>query len=242
LFNRCDFSAAWTESNILAHFSWRKAQPSLCEPPASVCRTATAAGACCYHNGVIRSGNSAIRRVLHTIFLDRDGVLNEKMPEGKYVTSWDEFLLLPKAAESIARLNQAGLRVIVVSNQRGIARGLYTVADVDAIHARLQTLLQPHNAKIDGFYICPHDKEQCDCRKPLPGLFNHAVSDFPEITPESSAMVGDSLSDIEFGRNLGMLTVFIHADPEHRRDDTKAAADLADIRVASLSEAVDALL
>lgn len=149
--------------------------------------------------------------------------------------------MLPRVAESIAKLNQAGLRVIVVSNQRGIARGLYTAADVDAIHSRLQSLLQGHNAKIDGFYYCPHDKGQCNCRKPLPGLFDQAVADFPEIVAASSAMVGDSLSDIEFGRKLGMLTVFIDGDQE-RRGEADAAAAMADIRVASLVEAVEALI
>jgi D-glycero-D-manno-heptose 1,7-bisphosphate phosphatase len=191
---------------------------------------------------VIHSGNSAIRRVLHTVFLDRDGVLNEKMPEGQYVTSWNEFRLLPRAAESIARLNQAGLRAVVVSNQRGIARGLYTAADVNAIHTRLQSALQAHGARIDAFYICPHDKGQCNCRKPLTGLFDQAVSDFPEITAETSVMIGDSLSDIEFGRTLRMLTVFVEGDSEHRRNDAETAAEMADIRVASLSDAVDAIL
>jgi D-glycero-D-manno-heptose 1,7-bisphosphate phosphatase len=191
---------------------------------------------------VILSGNSAIRRTLHTVFLDRDGVINEKMPEGRYVTSTEEFHLLPRVAESIARLNQADLRVIVVSNQRGIARGLYSAADVDAIHPQLQADLQAHGAKIDGFYICPHDKGQCNCRKPLRGLFDQAVSDFPEITAETSAMIGDSLSDIEFGRTLRMLTVFIEGDPDRRKPGAEAAAATADIRVKSLAEAVEALV
>ena len=191
---------------------------------------------------MIRSSNSTLRRLLRTVFLDRDGVLNEKMPEGQYVTSWNEFRLLPRVAESVAKLNQAGLRVIVVSNQRGIARGLYTASDVDVIHSRLQTLLQAGGGKIDGFYYCPHDKGQCKCRKPLPGLFDQAVSDFPEIVAASSAMVGDSLSDIEFGRRLGMLTVFVEGDPERRKAGAEAAAARADMRVASLVEAVEALL
>jgi D-glycero-D-manno-heptose 1,7-bisphosphate phosphatase len=196
----------------------------------------------CYHSGVIRSGNSTLPPVLHTVFLDRDGVLNEKMPEGQYVTSWDDFHLLPGVAESIARLNQAGLRVIVVSNQRGIARGLYTKSDVDDIHSRLQSLLQSQGARIDGFYFCPHGKGQCNCRKPLPGLFDEAVIDFPDILAATSAMVGDSLSDIEFGRNLGMPTVFIEGNPEHRKSGAEAAAAMADMQVKSLAEAVEALL
>jgi D-glycero-D-manno-heptose 1,7-bisphosphate phosphatase len=191
---------------------------------------------------VVHSGKSALRCSTQSVFLDRDGVVNEKMPEGQYVTSWSEFRLLPRVAESIARLNRAGLRVVVVSNQRGIARGLYTAEDVDDVHTRLQTLLQAHGAKIDGFYFCPHDKGQCNCRKPLPGLFDQAVADFPEIVAASSAIVGDSLSDIEFGQQLGMLTVFVEGDPERRKTGAETAAAVADIRVASLAEAVDALL
>jgi len=191
---------------------------------------------------VIRSGNSTLRRALHTVFLDRDGVFNEKTPEGQYVTSPDEFRLLPRVAESVARLKQAGLRLIVISNQRGIARGLYTASDVAAIHDHLQTLLKAHGAEIDGFYFCPHDEDECNCRKPLPGLFELAVADFPEILAATSAMVGDSLSDIEFGRNLGMLTLFIEGNPERRRPGAEAAAAMADMRVASLADAVDAIL
>jgi D-glycero-D-manno-heptose 1,7-bisphosphate phosphatase len=191
---------------------------------------------------VVHSGKSALRPSPQSVFLDRDGVVNEKMPEGQYVTSRSEFHLLPRVAESIARLNRAGLRVVVVSNQRGIARGLYTAEDVDDVHTHLQTLLQAHGAKIDGFYFCPHDQGQCNCRKPLPGLFDQAVADFPEIVAASSAIVGDSLSDIEFGQQLGMLTVFVEGDPERRKAGAKAAAAMADLRVASLAEAVDALL
>lgn len=174
--------------------------------------------------------------------MDRDGVLNQKMPEGHYVTSWNEFHPLPKVAEAIGRMNKAGLRVLVVSNQRGIAKGLYAIADVQAIHSRFQDLLKSHGAEVDGFYFCPHDKGQCNCRKPLPGLFEQAVAEFPEITSASSAMIGDSLSDIEFGRRLGMFTVFIHGDPERQQHGVEMASDTADLHFSSLDEAVSALL
>ena len=179
---------------------------------------------------------------MSAIFLDRDGVLNEKMPEGSYVASWADFHLLPGVPEAIARLNQAGLRVVVVSNQRGIALGLYTAADVDAIHSAFQRVLKAHGAHVDGFYVCPHGKGECNCRKPLPGLFDQAAKDFPTITAANSAMIGDSLTDIEFGRGLGMLTVFIDGDPKLQPASAQAAADLADLRFPSLAEAVTALL
>ena len=159
------------------------------------------------------SANSFSLRTLRTVFLDRDGVLNRKLPEGRYVTAYSEFQPLPGVPQAIARLNRAGLRVVVVSNQRGIALGLYSSDDVRQIHSALQSWLQSHGAHIDAFYFCPHDAHQCNCRKPLPGLFDQARADFPEIAAASSLMIGDSLSDIEFGHRLGMTTVFLEGDP-----------------------------
>jgi histidinol-phosphate phosphatase family protein len=112
------------------------------------------------------------------------------------VTRWEEFHVLPGVPEALRRLNEAGMRVIVVSNQRGIALGLYTAADVEAIHADFQRQLNGAGARIDAFFICPHDKGQCNCRKPLPGLFEQAVATFPDITAATSVIIGDSLSDI----------------------------------------------
>jgi D-glycero-D-manno-heptose 1,7-bisphosphate phosphatase len=174
--------------------------------------------------------------------MDRDGVLNEKMPEGRYVTSWSEFRPLPGVVEAIGLLNRAGLRVVVISNQRGIALGLYTAEDVRAIHAEFQKLLMAAGAHVDGFYFCPHDKGQCNCRKPLPGLFTQAVADFPEISAVSSMMIGDSNSDIEFGRRLRMITVFIDGDPRRRKPGAETARELADLRFSLLYDAVNDLL
>jgi D-glycero-D-manno-heptose 1,7-bisphosphate phosphatase len=186
--------------------------------------------------------NSFLPRTLHTVFLDRDGVLNRKMPEGRYVTSPSEFHPLPGVHEAIGKLNRAGLRVAVVSNQRGIALGLYTDSDVLNIHSSFQSELKAQGAHVDAFYFCPHDKNECNCRKPLTGLFEQAQAELPEIAAESSAMFGDSLSDIEFGRRLGMLTVFIEGDPQFQKPGVAAARELADLRFPSLLSAVDALL
>jgi D-glycero-D-manno-heptose 1,7-bisphosphate phosphatase len=179
---------------------------------------------------------------VRTVFIDRDGVLNEKMPEGQYVTRRSDFRLLPGVVEGIGLLNRAGLRVVVVSNQRGIALGLYTAEDLLAVHAEFQRLLEAGGARVDGFYFCPHDKEQCNCRKPLPGLFEQAVADFPEIAAAASAMIGDSNSDIEFGRRLGMITVFIDGDPGRQKPGAEEARELADMRFSSLVEAVNGVL
>ncbi len=196
----------------------------------------------CYHDHVTDPASQPTLRGLRTVFLDRDGILNEKMPEGHYVTRWEEFHVLPGVPEALLRLNRAGLLTIVVSNQRGIAKGLYTAADVEAIHAAFQRQLASAGAHIDAFFICPHDKQQCTCRKPLPGLFEQAVARFPEITAATSVMIGDSLVDVEFGRRLGMMTVFIEGDPERRPPGAEEAAKLANLCAASLPEAVGALL
>jgi D-glycero-D-manno-heptose 1,7-bisphosphate phosphatase len=174
---------------------------------------------------------------LRTVFLDRDGILNEKMPDHRYVTRWEEFRVLPGVPEAVRRLNEAGLRVVVVSNQRGIAKGLYTTADLEAMHAQFQRLLGREGARIDGFFICPHEENECNCRKPLTGLFEQAVARFPEITAATSVIIGDSASDVEFGRRLGMKTILVDA-----RDSAAQVAELADLRFGSLAEAVNAIL
>jgi len=178
------------------------------------------------------------------VFLDRDGVINRKMPEGQYVKAWSQFHLLPGAAEAIVKLKRAGLLVIVITNQRGIALGLYRAEDVDRIHARLQQELRAQNAQIDAFYICPHDRDTCNCRKPLTGLFEQAKAAFPEIQLETSLLVGDSLSDIEFGRSLGLTTILIEGDMNGGDRDIRdvRASQLADLCFPSLSDAVDAVL
>jgi D-glycero-D-manno-heptose 1,7-bisphosphate phosphatase len=196
----------------------------------------------CYHKFMVKSSKGKQLLNLRTIFLDRDGVVNEKMPEGSYVTSWTEFRILPGVECAISRLNRAGMRVIVVSNQRGIALGLYSTDDVLAIHLELQDSLKVHQAHVDGFYFCPHDEGQCDCRKPCSGMFRQAVVEFPEISAATSIMIGDTKSDVEFGSRLGMFTILIDRDPFPRKPGSEQARDLADLSFPSLSEVVDFLL
>jgi D-glycero-D-manno-heptose 1,7-bisphosphate phosphatase len=189
-------------------------------------------------DGTGRTSWSGVR----TVFLDRDGVLNEKAPEGEYVWRWDDFHLLDGVVEALAALNRAGLRTVVVTNQRGVALALYTAADVEALHGRLQRLLAEHGARIDAFYMCPHDRGQCDCRKPLPGLFEQAIGRFPDISAQESAMIGDSLVDMEFGRGLKMRTILIEGATETRAPGSQKAEALADLRCPSLAEAVRVIL
>lgn len=143
-----------------------------------------------------------------TVFLDRDGVINRKRDDD-YVKHWDEFAFLPGAKEALQLLTENHYRVIVVTNQRGIARGWMTEMAVQAIHTRMLMEIAP--ARIAAIYYCPHDKDQCDCRKPKTGMFRQAQRDFPDIEFARAVVIGDSASDLEAGAALGCQTIFIGA-------------------------------
>jgi D-glycero-D-manno-heptose 1,7-bisphosphate phosphatase len=172
------------------------------------------------------------------VFLDRDGVLNRKLPEDAYVSDWAQFEWLPGAVDAIARMNRAGLTVIVVSNQRGIALGRLTDAQLELIHGKMQTYLAGQDAPLDAIYYCPHDNGQCNCRKPDTGLFEQAMKDFPQVKAENSVVIGDSLSDIQAGRRLGMKTIFIEGEADRQKPGADAAAAIADAVADNLLEAV----
>lgn len=177
------------------------------------------------------------------VFLDRDGVIGRKLPEGEYISQWNGFQLLPGAELAIGSLNRSGRRVIVVTNQRGVALGRYTHAEVEELHFRLQRHMENYGARIDAFYYCPHDDgDRCDCRKPKPGLFQQAFRDFPDASPENSLMIGDSISDIEAARNLGMASIFVWGEPKTRKPGAEKAALLADRVCDWLREAVNEYL
>ncbi len=179
---------------------------------------------------------------MRTVFLDRDGVLNRKAPEGEYVSRWDLFHPLPGVADALRMLREAGLRVYVVTNQRGVALGLYGMEDVEALHARMSSELESHGARIDGFFVCPHDRDACTCRKPGVGLFEQARALHPEIAWETSVMVGDSISDVEAGARLGMRTIFIDGDPETQKPGAAEARARAGLFCTSLLEAASFLM
>lgn len=176
------------------------------------------------------------------VFLDRDGVLNRNLPNGRFVARWEEFELLPGVGDAIAALNQSGRKVIVITNQRGIALGLYSQSDLDGMHDRLRERLAARGARLDAIYVCPHDDGQCNCRKPQTGLFEQAFEDFPAARPENSVMVGDSFSDIDAGSRLGMRTVLVTGNDEAVGEEARRAVELATLSVASLQDFVRRLL
>lgn len=136
------------------------------------------------------------------VFLDRDGVINKQAPTHHYIGEWEEFEILPGVLEAIKKLNDAGYYVFVVTNQRGIARGIITKEQVDELHKKLQEELKQVHGRIDAFYVCPHDEGECTCRKPGIGLFQQAEKEF-QFSKSKSWTVGDSDSDVEAGLKFG---------------------------------------
>jgi len=148
--------------------------------------------------------------LVKTLFLDRDGVINKKI-ENDYVRNWEQFEFLPNVIEALKILNSLFDRIIIVTNQRGIGRGLITEKDLEDIHRKMVSVLKKEGIKIDKVYYCPHDyeKEECNCRKPKIGMALQAKKDFPDIDFKNSIMVGDSISDIKFGKRVGMKSFLI---------------------------------
>jgi D-glycero-D-manno-heptose 1,7-bisphosphate phosphatase len=148
-------------------------------------------------------------RRLDAVLLDRDGTINVKAPDGEYITAPEQLRLLPGAAEGILMLNRAGVPVVVVTNQRGIALGRMDEADLAAVHSRLHQLLDDHDARVDGIFHCPHDKGTCDCRKPGTLMLRRARESLGLTTLRHCVMIGDSSTDIEAGRRAGARTVLL---------------------------------
>lgn len=144
-----------------------------------------------------------------TLFLDRDGVINRRIMDD-YVKQRAEFVLLPGVARAISKANDLFSHVVVVTNQQGIGKGLMTERNLLDVHHYCSELLKAEGAVIDAYYFAPNlASENSSLRKPGSGMALLAQADFPDIDFQRSVMVGDSDSDIEFGRKLGMKTVFI---------------------------------
>jgi D-glycero-D-manno-heptose 1,7-bisphosphate phosphatase len=169
------------------------------------------------------------------VFLDRDGVINKKYPEGQYVTRWEEMDIFPDVVPAITRLNRAGFRVIVVSNQRCVAKGLITTSELDQMHQRMCDVLADAGATIDRVYYCPHEvRPPCDCRKPAPGMLFDAARAH-DIDLPSSWIIGDSEIDVEAGKSAGCKTARL-------LNAGQTVNSNADVVAPSLLEVVDQVL
>ena len=174
-------------------------------------------------------------RLRPAAFLDRDGTLNV---DSGFPASLDEIVYLPGVERAVARLNDLGLPVIVITNQSGVARGYFPESAVTAIHAGMAAHFAAAGARIDAFYFCPHYPSgsipeyarRCDCRKPGPGLYLRAAAEHG-IDLARSFMVGDKYSDVEGGKRLGMASLLVRTGvgvAQHERyggDDTRLQPD-----------------
>jgi len=167
------------------------------------------------------------------VLLDRDGTINVKAPDGEYIVSPDQLELLPGAARAIAGLNAAAVPVIVVTNQRGIALGRMTEADLAEVHVRLVDLLRDGGASVDAIFHCPHEKGVCACRKPGTLMLERARAHLGLDSLEDCVMIGDSVTDV-------LAASAAHAHPVRIGDraGSERDVDVAD----SLLDAVERLL
>jgi len=141
------------------------------------------------------------------IVLDRDGVINEE--SDAYIKSADEWVPLPGSLEAIARLNHAGYRVIVASNQSGLARGLFSIDDLNAIHRKMQRALSHLGGHVDAVFFCPHAPDaNCHCRKPATGLLED-IGTRLQVEMTGVPVVGDSWKDVQTARGVGARPVLV---------------------------------
>lgn len=176
---------------------------------------------------------------MRLVILDRDGVINED--SDAYIKSPEEWIPIPGSLEAIARLNRADYRVIVATNQSGIARGLFTLDTLNRIHEKMNRALADIGASLDAVFYCPHGPEdQCACRKPLPGLL-HDIERRLNVSLQGVPAIGDSMRDLQAAVTVGAAPILVLTGKGRR---TLAKLDiLAGVPVfEDLAAAVDALL
>lgn len=177
-----------------------------------------------------------MKRVPDAVFLDRDGTV---MEDAHYIKSPGQVRLLPGAAAAVKRINDARIPVIVVTNQSGIARGIFTVQDYEAVRDRFESLLAEQGAHVDASYYCPHlpdDPPECNCRKPGTLMFEQAIADF-QLDAGNVAYIGDRWRDVAVSKRLGGRGIMIES-PETSSEDRERARRDAIETARDLSEAV----
>jgi D-glycero-D-manno-heptose 1,7-bisphosphate phosphatase len=144
-----------------------------------------------------------------TVFLDRDGVINRNRPRGDYVKSWQEFQFLPGARGAIAKLTQAGFRLIVITNQACVGKGIVSWDEVQQIHELMMQEIACSGGRIEAVLCCPHvPGEGCHCRKPAPGLLKHAQEEY-NVDLGQAILVGDSVIDVQAAAAVDMPAVLL---------------------------------
>ena len=147
-----------------------------------------------------------------SLFLDRDGVINERIPD-VYINDFKDFKFKKDFIEIFPKIASLFKYIFIVTNQQGIGLGLMTIRELEIIHSEMVSRINSFSGKIDKIYFCPHNKdENCLCRKPKPGMAYMAKKDFPDIDFKKAILIGDRESDIGFGKNVSMKTIFVNSD------------------------------
>lgn len=172
------------------------------------------------------------------IVLDRDGVINKDSPN--YIKSPKEWVAIPKSLEAIAKLKHANFKIAVATNQSGLARNYFSNETLDKIHQKMVEQIERTGGKLDTIFFCPHGpNDNCDCRKPKPGLLLQAARKF-HVDPAKMVMIGDSFRDIQAAINCGADSIFIKSN--EKPNDLSKAKDLNIPIYDSLYEATDYIL
>ncbi len=172
---------------------------------------------------------------MNTLFLDRDGVINVRLP-GDYVKRVDDFHFLPGVLDAIAMLGPHFQHIVVVTNQAGIGKGLMTETDLQTIHEHLLQKVRSAGGRIDAIFYCPHRSDiGCNCRKPAIGMGLQAQKMFPDLEFSGSWIVGDSVSDIQFGQALGLKTALIEGKAEERSAHLSLRTDFTGVDLAAFA-------
>jgi D-glycero-D-manno-heptose 1,7-bisphosphate phosphatase len=178
---------------------------------------------------------------IKVIAIDRDGVINEDSPA--YIKTPDEWHPIPGSLEAIAKLNHAGFKVVVATNQSGVARKLFTSQTLENIHQKMRQDLAKVRGHLDGIFVCPHGPDaNCPCRKPKPGLLLQIISQF-QINPKEMLAIGDSMRDVLAARAAGCKAVLVKTGNGEKTIAEVGKENLQDVEIfANLKEAVEAVI
>ena len=155
---------------------------------------------------------------MKVVFLDRDGVINKYPGDRLYVTSLSKFRFLPGVKKAIALLSRSGFKIFIVSNQAGVGRGIYSQRTLEAITAKMLSVVEDAGGKITKVYYCTHRKEAgCSCRKPKPGMLKSAAKEFG-FTLKGAYFIGDTIRDIQTAKNAGCKPILVLSGKEKIKD------------------------
>lgn len=179
---------------------------------------------------------------MKTIFLDRDGVISVFTPRD-YIKKWEEFSFLPHAIEGLTTLAQNNYRIVVISNQAGVNKGIFSLEDLNNITEKMASILKEKGVKIEKFYYCVHtEEEKCNCRKPQTGLLYKAQAELRGIKFENSFFVGDTEIDIQTGKAAGTKTILVLSGKTKKIEDTYTWDAKPDFIAGNLKEAADIVI